>query len=59
MKRKEQTSVKEDVIFKVSGLTKVYEMGEVKVHALRGIDLELYAGLLSLIASLLVSSCVS
>lgn len=29
-------------VFKVSGLTKVYAMGEVKVHALRGIDMELY-----------------
>lgn len=31
-------------VFKVSDLTKVYTMGEVKVHALRGIDLELYEG---------------
>lgn len=29
-------------VFRASNITKVYEMGEVKVHALRGIDLELY-----------------
>lgn len=33
-----------EVVFRTRGLTKIYEMGEVKVHALRGIDLDLYAG---------------
>ena len=32
------------VVFRTVGLTKVYTMGAVQVHALRGVDLELYAG---------------
>jgi len=32
------------VVFETRGLTKVYDMGEVQVHALRGIDMALYAG---------------
>jgi putative ABC transport system ATP-binding protein len=32
------------VVFHVHGLTKVYQMGEVQVYALRGIDLDLYSG---------------
>jgi len=34
----------EEVVFRTRGLTKVYQMGDVSVHALRGIDMELYAG---------------
>lgn len=33
-----------EAVFKVTGLTKYYQMGEVKVHALRWIDLEVYSG---------------
>jgi len=33
-----------EVVFQARGVTKVYDMGEVQVHALRGIDLDLYAG---------------
>jgi len=32
------------VVFHVHGITKVYQMGEVKVEALRSIDLDLYEG---------------
>ncbi len=32
-----------EIVFEAVGVTKVYDMGEVKVHALRGVDLRLYA----------------
>ncbi len=37
-------SVPGDLVFRARGLTKVYDMGEVEVHALRHTDLDLYAG---------------
>jgi putative ABC transport system ATP-binding protein len=33
-----------EVIFRARGLTKTYHMGEVEVHALQGIDLDLFEG---------------
>jgi putative ABC transport system ATP-binding protein len=33
-----------DLVFHARGLAKVYDMGEVKVHALRGVDLDLFPG---------------
>jgi putative ABC transport system ATP-binding protein len=33
-----------EAVFEARGLTKVYRTGEVEVHALRGVDLDLYAG---------------
>lgn len=33
-----------EVVFKTAGLTKTYKMGDVDVHALRGINSELYTG---------------
>lgn len=33
-----------EAVFQARGLTKVYRLGEVEVHALRGIDLDLYQG---------------
>lgn len=38
-----ESTITEDTVFKISGLTKVYQMGEVKVHALRGVDMEIYS----------------
>ncbi len=35
---------RDEVVFLTRGLTKVYDMGEVQVHALRGVDMELHAG---------------
>jgi putative ABC transport system ATP-binding protein len=34
----------EAVVFHVHGVTRIYQMGEVQVHALRGVDLDLYRG---------------
>lgn len=36
--------VERAVVFEARGLTKVYRMGEAEVHALRGIDLDLFQG---------------
>lgn len=33
-----------EVVFQMQGITRTYQMGDVLVHALRGIDLKLYAG---------------
>lgn len=50
-KQKTQKSVQE-VVFRTQGITRTYQMGEVQVHALRGVDLELYAGEFSVILGL-------
>jgi putative ABC transport system ATP-binding protein len=38
-----------DVVFAARGLTKVYLMGEVEIHALRGVDLDLKGGELTVL----------
>ncbi len=38
------TAASRTPVFEARGLTKVYHMGEVEVHALRGVDLDLYSG---------------
>ena len=37
-------AVAENPIIQVRGLTKVYHLGDVEVHALRGVDLEIARG---------------
>lgn len=37
-----RNEAKQTVVFETKGVTKVYNMGEVSVHALRGIDLQLF-----------------
>lgn len=34
----------DDIVFSARGIDKTYDMGAVKVHALRGVDLDLYRG---------------
>jgi putative ABC transport system ATP-binding protein len=47
--RETHPSLDQGVVFHVHGVTKVYQMGEVQVHALRGVDLDLYQGELTVL----------
>ncbi len=44
-----QGTVAEGAVFIARGITKIYDMGEVQVHALRGVDLELDGGELTVL----------
>lgn len=44
MDKRTEPTLPETAVFDVRGLTKVYEMGEVKVEALRGVDFDLVSG---------------
>jgi putative ABC transport system ATP-binding protein len=43
-KKIESQKIDDQVLISTSGLTKVYDTGEVKVHALRGVDLQINTG---------------
>lgn len=42
--QKTHDPLNEAVVFHIHGVTKIYQMGEVQVNALRGVDLDLYKG---------------
>jgi hypothetical protein len=44
MNLEEQAAPSPRPVFEARGLTKIYQMGEVQVQALRGVDLDLYTG---------------
>ena len=44
MNQENQADPSSRPVFEARALTKVYEMGEVQVQALRGVDLDLYTG---------------
>ena len=42
-KAKSDSDIAREIVFEVQDLTKIYQMGEVEVHALRGANLELFS----------------
>ena len=41
-RKQKNSQITQDIMFKVEGLTKVYHTGELDIHALSGVDLNLY-----------------
>lgn len=39
-----KVTTKREAVFEAHGISKIYHMGEIEVHALRGVDLDLYEG---------------
>lgn len=44
LKQSSHEALGENAVFHVHDVTKIYQMGEVQVHALRGVDVDLYKG---------------
>ena len=49
MKNIQTKNIEREAVFHIRGVSKIYQMGEVQVHALRSVDLDLYEGELAVL----------